>query len=349
MNDSDPNIVKRLNQMPPYTDEQGNIIDKAIPQVETPVETEGPGKPEPEVPIETPAEEPEVENPVEEPKEPTEEEALANAKNPERTRKFVDKLKEQNEQLKRKPILDSLAPEPTQWPQAPVTNQVPTPEQFPGLTQTKINEVFKGMVDSDGFLDSGQLFTELTKEQEKSKALQEEVKKSRQEVQQTNQRLDDFERTQIMRGIHDKYPKLNPVNVGEVPEEKKFDDRLWQYVQKNMVTEWVNETASGKIDTTKTKAQQDAERLDRLSKKGMELLEADALNDEGEVDITRLTMKKADKQKLTEAELAKKNINARSGNMSGQRNTYTDHEALVQATRNGVPGSLAERLRRAGQ
>lgn len=342
-NTSDPQIVNRLNQFPPYTDAVGNIIDKPAPQIETPVETEGPAVEKVEEPEEI-VEEVEIPEPVEE---PTEDEALANSKNPERTKKFIEKLKKQNEELKtpRKPILEALEPEVPQWPLPPTTNVAP--QEFPGLTKSEIDSTFKNLVDEQGYVDSGLLINSLNEAKTKNDNLQRELDKTRNETQKTNQRLDDFERNETMKGIHSRYPKLDPTNIAEdLPEDKKFDDRLWNYVQKNMVSEWVNEASSGKVVNPNDKKAQ-AERLERITQKGMEYLPY--LDEKGEVDVKLIEMKKAEKQQADQVDSAKRNINATGGSISGQRNTYGDHEALVEATRHGVPGSLAERLRRAGQ
>lgn len=345
---SDPKIVSRLNQFPPYTDSQGNIT--TTPPVQEPVE-----EPKEEVVEENVEEIPqEVVEGTETPEvveEPNEDEALANSKNPERTKKFIDKLKKQNEELKtpRKPILEALEPQPVveapQWPLPPTTNVAP--QIFPGLTKSEIDTTFKGLVDDQGYVDSGILIDSLNEQKKRNELLQSEVERTKSETQKTNQRLDDYERNETMRSIHSKYPKLNPENIADdLPDDKKFDDRLWTYVQKNMVAEWVNEANSGKVVNPNDKIEQ-AKRLERLTQKGMEYLPY--LNSEGEVDIELINKNKSDKVKSDEADNAKRNINAGRGNMSGQRNTYTDHEALVQANLRGEPGALAERLRRAGQ
>lgn len=345
-NDSDPKIVKRLNQFPPYTDAQGNIVS-------TPPEEDI--NKEIEIPTEDIKEEQIVESKAEEQVEEVDEkEALDNSKNPERTKEYINKLKEQNKELKNynENVLDSLVTKtPTlevpQWPAPVITNVIP--QNFPGLSQGQINETFKGLVDENGYVDSGLLIEKLNEQKERNEQLQRQLAETKTETQKTNQRLDDFERNEIMRNVHNKFPKLNPSNVDEkLPGEQRFNSGLWEYVRKNMVSEWVNESTSGKpVDPNDKRAE--AERLERITQRGMSYLNAGVLNDEGEVDIDLINMKKADKEKITQAETAKKNINAYTGGGSGQRNDYSTHEALVQATLAGKPGALAERLRRAGQ
>jgi hypothetical protein len=348
----DEQTVQKLSGLPPYFDKDGNVVAEA-PVEETPEEEE----PKKEVPEEEPQEEKQEEpqEKQEEPEEaeetPSEDEALENSKNPERTKKFIDKLKEQNKELRKpkKDILSSLEPEAPQWPEAPTTNVIPTTEQFPGVPQSQITEAFKGLVDEGGYVDSGLLIGTLKDLQEKNRLANEEVVKSRQEVQKTNKRLDDFERNETMRAIHEKFPKLNPVNVSEeLPEDKKFNDSLWEYVRKNMVSEWVNEASSGKIDLNKSKEQLDRERMERITQKGMDLLNAGVLNDEGEVDISLLNMKKEEKVKVEEAEMAKKNINALGVKGGSQRESYSSHDELISAAQRGKRGALEELLTKSG-
>jgi hypothetical protein len=348
---SDPKIINRLNQLPPYTDDKGNVVDVPPVKIEVPEDDINIEK---EVPQEDIKEDEQIVEPKkedkEEEKEITEDEALANSKNPERTKEFIEKLKKQNEELRKKPdILTSLSPtvEAPQWPTSPITNIIP--QNVPGVPQTQVNKMFEGLVDENGYVDSGLLIDKLNEQREANNSLQEELKKTKEETKKTSQRIDDFERNEIMRETHTQFPKLDPTNADDsLPEEKRFDNKLWEYVRKNMVSSWINETSEGKVVNPNDKVAEKRRMLE-ITKKGMDLLDAGVLNDEGEVDINLLTMKKTDKEKLTQAEMAKKNINASGASHTGQRNTYTDHEALVQATMHGKPGSLAERLRRAGQ
>ena len=348
-------IIDRLNQLPPYADKFGNVTDtppvvekkvEEVPQEDINKETEVPQE-DINKKVEVPEEEVKVEVKQEVKPEVTEEEALANSKNPERTKEYIEKLKKQNEELRKKPdILTSLAPkvEAPQWPQ-PVTTNI-APQEFPGLTKEEINKTFKGLVDENGYVGevsfryndfNGRYY------------LNEELDQSRQVTQQTNKRLDDFERNETMREVHAQFPKLDPTNADEsVPEEKRFDNKLWEYVRKNMVSEWVNEAATGKVVNPNDKVAQ-TERMKRITQKGMDFLNAGVLNNEGEVDISQLNMKKADKVKVQEADNAKRNINAVGPSQTTQRNVYGTQEERTKVLRSGKRGSIGAVLQQMGQ
>jgi hypothetical protein len=294
--ESDPKIVDRLKKMPPYGDDE---------PVETPEEQEEtPGTPE------TPEE-----------VEPSKEE-----KTKERTTKQFDKLKESNNNLKealeiekKKNILDSLqptpvpTPEPPQWPQAPITNVVPNKENYPGVSQKQIEETFKGLVDENGYVDTGLLIGELKDLREKNKSAEERAKVAEQETQKVSKKFDDFERNAIMVKVHEKFPTLDPNN-------DNFDEKLWKYVRNEVVDQWM----TGKQTDVMAAAQE-----------GMNVLHP-------------VDMKKAEKEQVEKAEIAKKNINALNSSKTLQRETYSDHDALVKATQLGRKGALAERLSKAG-
>jgi len=307
---SDPKIVERLKGLPPYEEEK--------PLESPPVEVK-PSEPPPETP-EEPKEEPKIVEPAAK-TEITEKEALDNSKNPERTGEYIKKLKDENASLKRKNILDSFIPEPLVVPNAPTpptTNVIPTQQQFPGLPQKQIDETFKGLVDDAGYVDTGLLISTLKELKEKNRLAEERANQAEAQSKQAVKRFDDFERNEIMRKVHDRFPKVNPDNVGEnIPEEQRFDERVWKYVRNEVVDQWMN----GKPTDVEAAAQ---EAMD-----------------------TFYPMKKVDKVKLAEAEKAKKNINALSGGQA-RGTDYSDHEALVKATMLGKKGALAERLKKAG-
>jgi len=358
MDDSDPNIVKRLNGLPPYLDADGNVTDTPPVATESPVE-DAPQETQEEDPKEDSSEEPQEpqeetqEENVEDvavedkPDEPTEEDALKNSKNPERTKKYIDKLKKQNEELKRKNVLDNINPEPipNQWPESPTTNEIPSASLFPGLTQKQVDTAFSEIMDENGYVDRGLLNSTMYNLQKENAELKKRLDEEARERKRIEQRQDQQERNEIMREVHGKFPQIDPQN------KEKFDDRVWQYVTKNMAAEMLNEAEraarTGEVIDPNDKNLQ-RQRIQRLADKATKLLEQDLLDDNGEVDPTRL-MNKKDKAKLTEAENAKRNINAIGTSQSSQRYSYSDQDTLVKATLRGEPGALAERLRRAGQ
>lgn len=301
---SDPKIVNRLSKFPPFEDEE-EVVDKPI---------EEPQEESDEVKEEMPPVVPEAEAETE----VTEEVALENSKNPERTKKYIDKLKDEVQTEKRKNILESLVPTPPpvipsapKWPQPPITNVMP--QTFPGVSQGQINETFKGLVDENGYVDTGLLIGTLKELQEKNKQAEERAVKAEETTKNAVKNFDDFQRNQIMKDVHAKFPTLDPDN-------ENFDEKLWKYVRNEVVDQWMN----GKPTDVMAAAQE-----------GMDTLHP-------------VDMKKADREKLEQVETAKKNINASKASQTSQRGNYGDHEALIQATRLGKKGALAERLLKSG-
>ena len=215
--DSDPKIVDRLKNQPPFAEEEV----KEIPQEDINAETE--------VPQEDIKDEEQIVESKEEVKPEEEKQELKS-----RTTEQFDKLTEANKELKkevvkRQNILDSLippvipTPEAPQWPAAPTTNTPPTQQQFPQLSQKQIDETFKGLVDENGYVDTGLLVSTLNELKEQNRIAQERATKAEQQAQTQGRQFDDFQRNAIMREVHAKYPTLDP-------ENENFDEKLWKYV-----------------------------------------------------------------------------------------------------------------------
>jgi len=306
---SDPKIVDRLSKLPPFDEETPPAV---APQTleETPEEPETPQE-EPETPVEEVKEE---ETPQEEEKD--------------RTKEQFEKLKAHNAELKKKleeqetpkkNALDSLYPEPPQYPESPITNVVPTPQQYPNLTQKEIKDVFAGLVDSQGYVDSGLLIQTMKENDQKAKKAEEELLATREELKKVGRKQDDFERKQIMKEVHAFYPKLDPENANSDDPEKKFDQRVYDQFRKETMFQW---TTTGVADPIKV----------------AELAYG-----------TIYGVRKADKEKAVAAETAKKNINATTVRPASTASNYTDRDELVRATRKGEHSAIMERLNRIGQ
>lgn len=304
---SDPKIVERLKKIPPFEEETPPDVAPQAP-IEPEVEPEVPEEPAPEP-------EPEVKPEVEEPKfEETEKD---------RTTKEFEKLKEHNaalkEKLTRKNALESLYPEPPVAPQPPTTNVIPTSQQYPNLKPNEIKDVFSSLVDANGYVDSGLLIETLKETDQRAKAAEERAQKAEDENKRNSRRMDDFERKDIMKQVHDRFPKLNPDNVEAENEEVKFDENFYDLFQGQIMKEW---TSVGQADP---------------------MLVAE------KVSGILYGVKKADKEKTEQAEKAKKDINATTVRPASTISTYKDRDDLIRATRKGSHGALMERLNKIGQ
>jgi hypothetical protein len=227
---SDPKIVDRLSKLPPFDEETPPAV---APQTleETPEEPETPQE-EPETPVEEVKEE---ETPQEEEKDRTKEQfEKLKAHNAE----LKKKLEEQN--LPKKNALDSLYPEPPQYPESPITNVVPTPQQFPNLTQKEIKDVMAGLVDSQGYVDSGLLIQTLKDNDQRAKKAEEELLATREELKKVGRKQDDFERKQVMKEVHNLFPKLDPENAASDDPNTQFDQNFYDLFQGEIMRQWTN-------------------------------------------------------------------------------------------------------------
>jgi hypothetical protein len=296
LEETDPKIVDRLNKLPPYENKEEELVTTTNGVIDA------------EAAKTTKEEEP---SPEEQTKQRTTEQF-------EKLKESNNNLKKEVEVLKKKNVLESLVPQPTspqppQYPQSPITNVIPTPQQYQGLSQKQINETFKGLVDDAGYVDTGLLIETLNDLKEKNRLAEQRASQAEERTQNVVRKMDDFERNQIMRQVHEKYPTLNP-------DGNEFDENLWKFVRNEVVDQWMN----GKPTDVMAAAEA-----------GMRIIHP---ND----------MKKEERLKLEQAETAKKNINALGTSQTSQRESNLDQDALIRGTQMGKKGALAERLRRSG-
>jgi hypothetical protein len=305
---SDPKIVDRLKKLPPFDEEE---VPQVAPQTLTdPTE---PVEPAPEPPQPTV----EVETEVKEEEKPVEDEKT-------RTQEQFDKLKEHNAELKKKldeiqipkkNALDAL------YPESPVTNVIPTTQQYPTLAPKEIKDTFANLTDDQGYVDTGLLKETLINLQKAKEDAEKVAREAQESVKKVERRQDDFERNQLMKEVHKEFPKLNPDNATSDDPTVKFDNRFYEQFQKELMYQW------------STKGTADA------------LVEARKASD----IIYGADMRKADKEKIEAAELAKKNINATSVKPASTVSSFKDNADLILATRKGSHSALLERLNKIGQ
>lgn len=319
---SDPKIVDRLSKLPPFKDEE--------PQEEAPAaqnEQENEQESEqkaPEAPSEVLGEL------AEETKDEKEEEGEETDEQKKRTAEQFEKLKAHNAQLKEelektkkviptKNALEALIPDFPEPIEPPTTNVIPQATQYPGLTNKDIKDTFANLTDDQGYVDTGLLKETLTELQRRAKEAEERAAIAERENKRNTRRMDDFERKELMRKVHEAYPRLNPENANATDPNVRFDDAFYEAFQGEVIRQW---STIGKEDVWVA------------AKKWSDILHG---------------VKKADKEKAEAAELAKKNINATTVRPTSQRENPTDVDELIRGTRMGVKGALAERLKRAGQ
>lgn len=308
-NQPDPAILNRLGNMPPYLDEKGNAVEEAPQQIPQEIQEEQP--------VEVPQEETIDETPQEE---VNEEVALQNSKNPERTKEYIDKLKQENDALRAKALKEQEIPDTgfkfdmPDLPQfnQPVTNVAPPIGAYPELSQKDIQEQMKSIVDDQGYVDTGLMNETFSKLNEAARVANERAIKAENKVDAVVKRFDD-EKLEVKRQlVHEKFPQLDPKRT-DVP----FDNRLWEATRNEMVGQQLN-----------------GEQPDFL--KASEKM----------YNILYPNMNKQSAEKVN----AMRNINAigTKGSVT-QRVDFADRDALVKATQKGTKGALAERLKQAGQ
>lgn len=258
----------------------------------------------------------------------TEQEALENSKNPERTAAYIEQLKAENAKLKeqagqnsRQPgVLDSLRPTEGQpgnvQPQPPQgmqhSRQV-SAGQFKNLSQGDVDSIQKSLTykGEDGFdyVDTAKL----------NKALQDanaRAERAEAAAKKANADFTRYEETQMQREAYGKYPQLDPAS-------EKFDQRFYNNVKDKLIAQ----AFRGEKNLMKA-----AGEVAEMSQGGQTPPPASPQPQEPSPA----------QQKLTQ----KQQINASGGASRGQSNW--DHNQLRQGTMHGDDNALAERLKRAG-
>jgi len=259
----------------------------------------------------------------------------------ERTAEQIEKLTTHNKQLKEentaliedkveeiiKPnVMESLRP-PEETPYRELTPQLvrQVDEVTPDLKQPQVEDVYAKLIDKDGYIDPDLLIKTLRDANESARQANIRAEQAGREAQEakaeTRKTKRDFEESKEVRLVHKKYPQINPHN-------EDFNENFWDDVRK--------EIATAPILKGTTPSFMEAADLVWNARYAPKEVEEE--------------VKKKDKEKIEEAENAKKQINASAP--TGRPSSYyakSEDEALRQATIYGKKGALAERLRRIGQ
>ena len=241
-----------------------------------------------------------------------------------RTTEQFEKLTESNKELKEerdkyKNVLDSLQPEqqqPTQGYEKPVS-RAPLAKNFDNLKQNDIDEVFKSMVDDNGYLDGNKLFGVLKKLDARTTRAEETAERVRIQAEKEKIARKQQQKSDKMQIVHDKYPRLNPENI------EIFDPQFYELVRNDLIGQMMDGKEDPMVAADKW---------------------ANVLNSkEGEKEVAKAT-----KEETEEKKTQKEQINAvrpRSSSMTGYYKGEED-AALREQVRKGKKGALAEVLRR---
>lgn len=151
----------------------------------------------------------------------TEEEALKNAKNPERTKKYIEKLKKQTQEKGN--FFDQFRP-----PQA---------ENYDYLEQEKVDDISSGYVDEDGNVDIERLNQALDRANQ-------QAQQAWQHTQQVSNQVSRYEESRQLAEAYADYPQLDP-------QHDKFDPDFYDLVSQRIMA--VN-YARGGAETVKQAA-----------------------------------------------------------------------------------------------
>lgn len=121
----------------------------------------------------------------------------------EETKEQFEKLKEHNKQLSEK----LAALEAQQQPKFnSVLDEMPVQSQvFNNLSTAQVEDITKGLVDENGYIDQDLLDRTL-------KNANERAQRAEDRAMLAEQRIEKFEETQIVRDVHAKHPTLDPYN-----------------------------------------------------------------------------------------------------------------------------------------
>lgn len=230
----------------------------------------------------------------------------------ERTKQEFEKLKETNKELKKerdsyKNVLDSLKPDKPITPPAP---NIPPASNYSHLDQNKVNEIAKSLVDDNGMVDMNKLTSMLVEANTRAANAEHEAKSARQESKKT---LEDFEETELMRKVHNKFPEIDPKN-------DKFNEELYDSVRNELVGQMLR---GEKEDIWKA-------------------------TEKWHVRMFGKAVPKEAVKKEKEANEARKAISQTPSGAATNRYSTADHDDLVRRTRLGDKNALKERLERSG-
>lgn len=203
-------------------------------------------KPQEAVP--TPDQKP-TEEATEEVVDPNEEERLAleNAKNPERTKAYIEKLKAENLKLKAKEpqpekedygtsVFDSLIPKAgvQQQGQAQQAPQAPSATDFQFLNQQQVNNILANYVTTDPqtgeqTVDVNGLNYALFQANEESRLARQHVQRVEGELRSTQEHIARMEESQQLKELYQEFPELDPLKTDQ------FDKKLFKHVKRALL------------------------------------------------------------------------------------------------------------------
>lgn len=152
-------------------------------------------------------------------------EALASAKNPERTKRYIEKLKSKIRSPQPAPVVseaqnifDNVRP-----PAPSAYDQVVDPAAYPALNQQQVSEIANQFVDTDGTVDISVLNRALTEANQRAYAAE-------RLAQQSVEKITRYEESRQLQEAYTDYPQLDP-------QQKGFDRDFYDLVSHKLMVE----------------------------------------------------------------------------------------------------------------
>lgn len=183
-----------------------------------------------------------------------EDEALANSKNPERTKAYIESLKAKLKEYESKPqdygtsVFDGQ-PEPS-VPQTGARPQVPSAERYDFLNQQQVNQLFNQFVQVDPqtgeqTVDVNGLNLALFEANEQSKRAQQQVAVLSEKLQAQEEKIARFEESQQLKETYREFPELDPLN------KEAFDPKFFELVRDRIVRNKVERKGTNLLDVAR--------------------------------------------------------------------------------------------------
>jgi len=305
-------IVERLKDQPPFIKADDPADDSVEEVEEEKAEPKVEGE-ETKAEVKT-TEEKEEKEEKEDKKDRTTKQFEKLTKSNKELKKENEKIKEEARKMATEGAVSSLTPEPEEQPKynwdQMLVNQPPPAGLYPNLGQKQVKDVFEGLIDDQGYVNTDLLKETLEKANHEVSEAKKEAERAHQEVKANKKSMDDFQRTQIAREVHGEYPELDPDN-------EDFNPDFFEAVRDKMIANLAKGQPEDFMGAAKSL-------------------------------FKRYTMKKEEKKAVEDQQNAIAQINATKTGDTSSRRKFGEHEELVEAVRANKKGALAERLKRSG-
>ena len=227
----------------------------------------------------------------------------------ERTKIEFEKLKEHNRQLAEENERLKTVQPPQQSALGSLHTQTDVVDTS-NLSQQQVDDVIKGLVDENGYLDQALLENTLRKANQQVAEAKVIAQQARSEAQQAREQVSRFEETREVRIAHKKFPTVDP-------DSKNFDPVFYKHVKNTLLGAMYEGKKLSFVDACREVSQAYS------PKKNVQETKAEAVQEYKKDVATKSTLNE-------------------SG--SSRPNTGSTKEDLIEGTRKGDAAAIAARL-----